>query len=121
VRQLGYVLQLAAGIGGLIWGTITICAPVPNELGLVLWTISLVSLVRLLCLSPRKGSSRPPSFILRAAVAGIFMFFLVFLTAMGAAFAVNPGIPGWVDWTVLGGLGGAGVLLGLLAIKLSGG
>lgn len=120
MKRLIFALEILVSVGGLVVGTVTVCAPVPDAWGLVLWTLSVVSLVRLLCINRRKDSHTSSSLVLRGTAAGLFMFSVVIVTAMGPAAILNPAALAREDWIALTAVAVVGTISGGLAIKLSG-
>jgi phosphoglycerol transferase MdoB-like AlkP superfamily enzyme len=115
-----YVLQLSLAIAGLAIGTMTLCAPVPHDWGVLVWMVSVVALIRLLCASRRIDSRLPPSLVWRGLAAALFMAWVVVVSAVFAnAPPINPAALRWPDWAVLSGIGTVGILLAALAVKLS--
>ncbi len=120
LTHLIYALQLLLAIAGLAIGTMTLCAPARHDWGVLIWMVSVVALLRLLCASRRTDMRMPPSLVWRGLAAGLFMSWVVVVSSIFAnAPPINPAALQWADWAVLSGIGTVGFVLGALAVKLS--
>jgi len=91
LKRLARAVELAGVFGGIAMGTISICGMVPNDWGLISWTISIISAVRVFSTRRRPAEVNPRSIILRVILGCIVIFCFVFLTTMSVAVAANPG------------------------------
>ncbi|HEY2250840.1 MAG TPA: hypothetical protein VGH74_07250 [Planctomycetaceae bacterium] len=111
-------MQLAAVFGGIAAGTVSICGMIPNGWGLIGWTISMVSAVRVLSTN-RRAEGRPRSIILRVILASLFVFCFVFLITMSVAIAPNAGPVNRDDKIVAAVVAIFGTVVAVVAMKLN--
>ncbi len=102
-------------------GTVSLCDMMAPEWGVLGWTVSVVSLVRILSVSRRAGerTRRRSAVVHRVVLASAAVFCLVFLTAMLTAFNANPQALGRVELVVGSVLGVVGMASVAILLRMT--
>jgi hypothetical protein len=108
--------KIVLAMVGAVVGTVSLCGLMSPAWGVLGWTVSVLSLVRLLSLPRRAVDNRlRPSVGYRVALASVAVFCLLFLAAMLTAFNANPQVLGRTEIIV----GLALTVVGILSIGIS--
>ena len=87
--------KIVLAMAGAVMGTVSLCGLMSPAWGVFGWTVSVLSLVRLLSVPRRAVGERPRLAVgYRVALASLAVFCLLFLTAMLTAFSVAPQVLG---------------------------
>lgn len=102
-RKLLHVGELLCAIGSAVLGTIAAAQPKPQPLAVFWWTITIVSVLRLLTVRRHSDAAqrRAPGIVARAAVASVGVFCLVMALAFTLSMQPQGGQLGRGDFIAL--------------------
>ncbi len=102
IARTAHLRKIVLAMAGAVLGTISLCDLMAPQWGVLGWTVSVISLVRILAVPHRAvGRSRSRSSVVyRVVLASVAVFSLIFLTAMLTAFNANPQVLGRVEIVV---------------------
>jgi len=119
-RKLLHVGELLCAIGSAVLGTIAAADPNAQPLALLWWTITIVSILRLLTFrrdaTPRERQE--VNIVARAVVASVVVFCLVMLVAFTLSARPQAAAPGRADLITLIVLATVGISALVIAVRM---